>query len=38
MAITEDDDLVALMSDGDPIGARIAVKSTDDGINCATLA
>jgi acetyl-CoA C-acetyltransferase len=38
MAITEDDDLVALMSDGDPIGAHIVVKSADDGINCASLA
>ena len=38
MAITEDDDLVALMSDGDPLGAHIVVKSTDDGINCASLA
>jgi acetyl-CoA C-acetyltransferase len=38
MAITEDDDLVALMSDGDPLGARIAVKSTEDGTNRALLA
>ena len=38
MALTEDDDLVALMSDGDPIGARIAAKSTEDGVNRATLA
>ena len=38
MAITEDDDLVALMTDGDPIGAHIVVKSADDGINCASLA
>ena len=37
MALTEDHDLVALMSDGDPLGARIAVKSTDVGINRATL-
>jgi hypothetical protein len=28
---------VALMTGGDPIGARIAVKSTEDGINRATL-
>ena len=38
MAITDDDDLVALMSDGDPIGAHIVVNSADDGINCASLA
>ncbi len=38
MALTEDDDLVALMSDGDPMGANISVKSTEDGINVATLA
>lgn len=38
MALTEDDDLVTLMTDGDPLGARIEVKSTDDGINRATLA
>ncbi len=37
MALTEDEDLVALMTGGDPIGARIAVKSTEDGINRATL-
>jgi acetyl-CoA C-acetyltransferase len=37
MALTEDEDLVALMCDGDPLGARIAVKSTDDGTNLATL-
>lgn len=38
MALSTDDDLVALMSDGDPLGARIDVKSTADGINVATLA
>jgi acetyl-CoA C-acetyltransferase len=38
MAITTDEDLVALMSDGDPLGARIAVKSTENGTNLATLA
>jgi acetyl-CoA C-acetyltransferase len=38
MALTEDDDLVTLMCDGDPLGARIAVKATDDGTNLATLA
>ena len=38
MAVTTDEDLVALMSDGDPLGARIEVKSTDDGTNRATLA
>ena len=30
MALTEDEDLVALMTDGDPLGARITVKSTDE--------
>jgi acetyl-CoA C-acetyltransferase len=38
MALSEDEDLVALMTGGDPIGARIAVKSTEDGINRATFA
>jgi acetyl-CoA C-acetyltransferase len=38
MAITEDDELVALMSDGDPLGARIVVTSSDDGTNLAVLA
>jgi acetyl-CoA C-acetyltransferase len=38
MAITEDADLVHAMTDGDPLGARIAVKPGDDGINRATLA
>jgi acetyl-CoA C-acetyltransferase len=37
MAVTTDEDLVALMSDRDPIGARIEVKSTDDGTNRAWL-
>jgi acetyl-CoA C-acetyltransferase len=37
MALSDDEDLVALMTGGDPIGAPIAVKSTDDGINRATL-
>ncbi|AGB25484.1 acetyl-CoA acetyltransferase [Mycobacterium sp. JS623] len=37
MATTEDDDLVALMSDGDPLGAAISVWSTDNG-NRASLA
>ena len=36
MATTDDDDLVALMSDGDPLGATINVWSTDNG-NRATL-
>ena len=31
MATTEDDDLVALMSDGDPLGAQISVWSTEHG-------
>jgi acetyl-CoA C-acetyltransferase len=37
MAISEDDDLVALMSDGDPLGASIDVTAVDDK-NVATLA
>jgi acetyl-CoA C-acetyltransferase len=37
MALSEDGDLVALMTGGDPIGARIAVTSTKDGTNRATL-
>ena len=36
MATTTDADLVALMSDGDPLGQRISVTS-DDGVNRATL-
>jgi acetyl-CoA C-acetyltransferase len=36
MATTEDEDLVALMSDGDPLGAEIYVWSTEHG-NRATL-
>ncbi len=31
MATTDDDDLVALMCDGDPLGAEICVWSTDNG-------
>lgn len=31
MALTEDDDLVGLMSDGDPLGAHIEVTSTQKG-------
>ncbi|OBA99337.1 acetyl-CoA acetyltransferase, partial [Mycobacteriaceae bacterium 1482268.1] len=31
MALTEDDDLVGLLSDGDPLGARIIVTSTERG-------
>ncbi|MBJ7337843.1 acetyl-CoA acetyltransferase [Mycolicibacterium sp.] len=38
MALTEDDDLVALMTGGDPLGARITVTSSGDGTNLATLA
>ena len=38
MALSEDEDLVAVMTDRDPLGAAIAVKSTEDGINLATLA
>jgi acetyl-CoA C-acetyltransferase len=37
MAITEDEDLVALMTDGDPLGARIAVHA-DDAVNRAVSA
>ncbi|HXO11750.1 MAG TPA: acetyl-CoA acetyltransferase, partial [Mycobacterium sp.] len=36
MALTEDEELVALMTDGDPLGARITVKSTDEDINQAS--
>ncbi|MDZ7882277.1 MAG: acetyl-CoA acetyltransferase [Mycobacterium sp.] len=38
MALSTDEALVALMSNGDPLGARIEVKSTEDGINLAGLA
>ena len=38
MALTEDEDLVALMTGGDPLGAAIAVKATEGGVNRATLA
>jgi acetyl-CoA C-acetyltransferase len=31
MATTDDDELVALMCDGDPLGAEISVWSTDNG-------
>ena len=31
LATTEDDDLVALMSEGDPLGARITVRPTENG-------
>jgi acetyl-CoA C-acetyltransferase len=31
MATTENEELVALMSDGDPLGAAICVRSTDNG-------
>jgi acetyl-CoA C-acetyltransferase len=31
MALTEDDDLVGLMSDGDPLGAHIVVTSAEQG-------
>jgi acetyl-CoA C-acetyltransferase len=37
MALTEDEDLVALMTDGDPLGARITVKSTQEDVNQASL-
>ena len=29
LALTEDPDLVALLSEGDPLGARITVRATD---------
>ena len=38
MALAEDDDLVALMTGGDPLGAAITVTSAEDGVNRATLA
>jgi acetyl-CoA C-acetyltransferase len=38
MAVTNDEELVALMSDSDPLGTRIVVKSTGDGTNRASLA
>jgi acetyl-CoA C-acetyltransferase len=31
MATTDDEDLVALMSDGDPLGANISVWSSEHG-------
>jgi acetyl-CoA C-acetyltransferase len=31
MALTEDEDLVGLMSDGDPLGADIVVTTTEHG-------
>jgi acetyl-CoA C-acetyltransferase len=31
MALTEDEDLVGLMSDGDPLGIAIVVTSTEHG-------
>lgn len=37
LAISEDDDLVALMSDGDPLGAAITVRPTEK-VNRASLA
>jgi acetyl-CoA C-acetyltransferase len=37
MAITTDDDLMRLMTDGDPLGAAIAVQSGEDGVNRAVL-
>ncbi|SBS76826.1 Acetyl-CoA acetyltransferase [uncultured Mycobacterium sp.] len=38
MAISTDDDLVALMTDGDPLGAAITVTAGEDGVNRAVLA
>ena len=37
LATTEDEDLVGLLSDGEPLGARILVRSTEHG-NRASLA
>lgn len=34
LATTEDDDLVALLSDGEPLGARITVRALDYGNRC----
>ena len=31
LATTEDDDLISLMTEGDPLGARIVVKSFEQG-------
>ena len=36
MALADDEDLVSLMTDGDPLGAAITVKPTDEGINKAS--
>ncbi len=36
MALTTDDELLTLMTDGDPLGARIFVVAADGGINRAT--
>ncbi|MGY4711109.1 acetyl-CoA acetyltransferase [Mycolicibacterium sp. CBM1] len=38
MAISTDEDLLSLMTDGDPLGVGIAVTAGEDGINRATLA
>ena len=38
MALTTDADVLALMTDGDPLGAAIAVTAGEDGINRAVLA
>jgi acetyl-CoA C-acetyltransferase len=38
MAITTDEDLVTLMSDGEPLGTPINVKCDAEGVNRATLA
>lgn len=37
MALTTDEGLVELMSDGDPLGASITVTSGEDGVNRAVL-
>ena len=38
MAITTDEDLVALMSDGEPLGTPINIKCDGEGVNRASLA
>ncbi|CAN5583489.1 acetyl-CoA acetyltransferase [soil metagenome] len=38
MALTTDDALLAVLTDGDPLGAAITVTATEGGINRATLA
>jgi acetyl-CoA C-acetyltransferase len=37
MAITTDEELLALMTEGDPLGAALTVKSDEDGVNHAVI-